>query len=300
MGWAVLTNALRFDLTTLATVKDEAGLTVTDATRDARLSRLITRRSEALADLCGRIFARQQYRETIAGPGGLEMRLTHYPIAGTPTITRNGEAITDFSVRSAAQGILFLSDGWGFTQSSQVCGGFGHAMSVDASSESPVPTEYLDDYIVDYWGGCLLPSDNYTATTISFSSADNSINDTAAGFPLLVAGDTLVVSGSAANNGRKTVVSRTASKIVVSETVVDGMASASVTLTVSTLPPLGEELCITLVKASHYAVGRDPSETVISDQVGDRRVAIARPTRAAPLFGGLLSDADIEPLRRVA
>lgn len=56
-----------------------------------------------------------------------------------------------------------------------------------------------------------------TGTTFSAAAGDNSFNDSGAGFPVLVAGDKLVSSGfgTGANNGTFYVVSRTASKIVV-------------------------------------------------------------------------------------
>ncbi len=58
------------------------------------------------------------------------------------------------------------------------------------------------------------------ATTISAASADNSFNDSGAGFPALSAGDVIAVFNSTTptdpNNGIWTVTSRTASKIVVS------------------------------------------------------------------------------------
>lgn len=75
----------------------------------------------------------------------------------------------------------------------------------------------------------------YTAITISAAAADNSINDSGAAFPFIHAGAELWTSGftgTATNNEKRTVVSRTASKIVLSggTALVDDAAGESVTI----------------------------------------------------------------------
>ena len=66
----------------------------------------------------------------------------------------------------------------------------------------------------------------------SFDTTDDSINTSAANFPMLYAGAEVFISGAtnASNNGKHTVVSRTASKIVVSTNLTTELAGASVTL----------------------------------------------------------------------
>lgn len=74
----------------------------------------------------------------------------------------------------------------------------------------------------------------YAAATISAEASDNSFNDTAAGFPALSVGDKISVAGftTAGNNGVARVVSRTASKIVVSGlTLTDEALGDAVTIT---------------------------------------------------------------------
>jgi hypothetical protein len=77
-----------------------------------------------------------------------------------------------------------------------------------------------------------------TATDISASSTDNSINKAAGSLPVVVAGDTILIAGftgTAGNNGLATVVSRTASKIIISgKTLVTDTAGESVTITPQT------------------------------------------------------------------
>ena len=73
----------------------------------------------------------------------------------------------------------------------------------------------------------------YTALTISASVADNSYNSSVNAFPLLAVDDVITVSGftDPANNGAKTVVSSTVSKIIVSgAALVTEAAGASISI----------------------------------------------------------------------
>ena len=75
----------------------------------------------------------------------------------------------------------------------------------------------------------------YSATNISAANADNSINSAAAAFPLIHPGAKLWTSGftgTATNNEKRTVVSRTASKIILSggTALVDDAAGEAVTI----------------------------------------------------------------------
>lgn len=67
-------------------------------------------------------------------------------------------------------------------------------------------------------GPITIGQDSYTAATISAASGDNSINDSANLFPFCYPGSQIFISGftgTPANNGVATVVSRTVSKIIV-------------------------------------------------------------------------------------
>ena len=92
---------------------------------------------------------------------------------------------------------------------------------------------------VDLSGTCIAQgisfnSLTYTAGTISASSTDNSINDSANAFPAFVAGDKITIqgfTGTTSNNGVGVVVSRTVSKIVIAElTLTTDAAGESVTI----------------------------------------------------------------------
>ena len=84
---------------------------------------------------------------------------------------------------------------------------------------------------------------HYTAGTISAAAADNSLNDSANGFPLFPVGAVLYISGftgSAGNNGAATIVSSTVSKIVIANagsppgiTLVNDAAGESVRVSLS-------------------------------------------------------------------
>lgn len=73
-----------------------------------------------------------------------------------------------------------------------------------------------------------------TSTTISFTASTKTIADSGSGFVTsgFRPGDSIVVTGSVANNSTFTIVSVSAGAIVVAEVVVDGVAGPSVTLAV--------------------------------------------------------------------
>jgi len=75
-----------------------------------------------------------------------------------------------------------------------------------------------------------------TAGTISFTAGTKTIGDSGSGFVTsnFRAGDSIVVSGSASNNGTFTIVSVAAGAIVVAESLTGELAGASVTITTVT------------------------------------------------------------------
>ncbi|MBI3887537.1 hypothetical protein HY310_00525, partial [Candidatus Microgenomates bacterium] len=76
-----------------------------------------------------------------------------------------------------------------------------------------------------------------TATTISFTASTKTIADSGNGFVTanFRAGDSVIVTGSASNDGTYTIVSVAAGAIVVAETLVDESAGATVTLATVTI-----------------------------------------------------------------
>mgnify|MGYP001610865614 CR=1 FL=1 len=82
-------------------------------------------------------------------------------------------------------------------------------------------------------GALSIGQDSLVAATISAAASDSSINDSGAGFPFCYPGAQIIIAGftgTAANNQVSTVVSRTASKIVITGTLVDDTAGETVTV----------------------------------------------------------------------
>jgi hypothetical protein len=291
MGVSVLTQASTFDLVTLAVVKDECGIASSNTAFDARLSRLITRKSRALAEICGRVFARQQYAETIPGTGTVDLYLQHYPVAQV-TVSQDDEELDDFTVATASVGKLFREFGWTWTIGSRLTPHFAHFVDRTYTMNP--------DYLATYWGGYLLPGDDRTGVIYSFASADKSVNGSSGKFPYVASGDKVRVSGSSANSKTFTVVSRVSdTKITFEEAVTTEAVGPSVTLAVRTLPEALEDFCVTLVSAAHKGIGRDPG--IIVDRVENRELRYARPfANSSALFNGLIAEIDIAPYMRIA
>jgi hypothetical protein len=85
------------DLTTLANVKDDLGMTTVDATRDATLTRYITDQSVMLATLCNRVFGSQTISEKfrLYGEATSQLILTHRPITTLTSVTEDDDPVLD-------------------------------------------------------------------------------------------------------------------------------------------------------------------------------------------------------------
>lgn len=97
----VLADAPTRDLTTLATVKDELG--ITDGESDARLSRWIREVSGLVESYCNRVFAQQTVQETFRFARGPEawvrdnhrlvLQLKRRPVASIASVTEDTTAL---------------------------------------------------------------------------------------------------------------------------------------------------------------------------------------------------------------
>jgi Phage tail tube protein len=95
-----------------------------------------------------------------------------------------------------------------------------------------------DPYIEGMMNEAFSTDSGFSAATVSAASADNSFNDSGSGFPTLVPGQWIRVSGyvDPANNGWFEVVSRTAAKIIVTGgTLVVEAVGPTITITDSTI-----------------------------------------------------------------
>jgi phage-related baseplate assembly protein len=79
---------------------------------------------------------------------------------------------------------------------------------------------------------------NFTATDITFTAADSSINSPTAGFVAqgIVPNDHITISGSASNDSTRHVVSVTATKIIVDTVIVNEAAGPTITIVNESLP----------------------------------------------------------------
>ncbi len=99
----VITAAASYDLTTLAVVKDELG--ITDGSQDGALRRYISSASAAASQYCNRKFQaetvkdefwpdRDPYQYQLPGGAG-QLQLTRWPVGSVASVTENGDPLTD-------------------------------------------------------------------------------------------------------------------------------------------------------------------------------------------------------------
>lgn len=98
-------------LTTLATVKDELG--ITDATEDIRLERYIQVASDAIVRYCRRKLHRETgIIEKHAGAGFPRLFLDRLPLVSVTEVKLDESVITDFDLVDLATGLLYRDAGW--------------------------------------------------------------------------------------------------------------------------------------------------------------------------------------------
>lgn len=137
----VVNPAINTKLTTVDAVLSEIG----DA--DAILiDNMIQQASDFIQRYCNRIFAKQIYRETVAGYGTQRLILSRIPILQVLSIIADNEVITDYVVEDANAGILYRRRGWQWTPA------IGwHIVSY------PLPNTEAMLYTVEYIAGFVLP-----------------------------------------------------------------------------------------------------------------------------------------------
>lgn len=122
----------------------------------------------------------------------------------------------------------------------QKCGHHGNQTGGGEVSAELAPLDFddlMEAVMCGTWAAYVAP---YTASTISAAAADNSINDSANLMPLVLPGMKVTISGftgTVGNNQSGIVVSRTASKIILTTTtpLVNDAAGEAVTITTNTL-----------------------------------------------------------------
>lgn len=291
MALSLTTIATTRRLTRLERVKQD--LDITASTYDALLLRLIDEATAAIEAFCNRPygFARQVYSETLPGFGDVHLGLACAPLVAVSSVTYNStDTITDYSIADRDHALLYRRVGWAWT--AQVDAGFTGRQRWPGFG-NPLPRSEEPLYTVAYTAGYLLPElDLLAKTTISAASSDNSINDSASGFPsLLKAGDVVEVTGfaTAANNGRFLVTGTpTAAKVVLSATLTTEAAGRVITVNFRNRPDAREtanleKACIEAVK-TWYARRKDDLD-VIEKQAGPMRLRYAEQNRSDSLMG---------------
>ena len=254
---SILAQAQATDLTLLATVKRELGLTV--SADDPFLSDLITQASSAIADYCRRTFGRQQISEGIISMGKETIMVSQPPIVALGIITYRGDAVPSddpgfptYFVSDVNAGLIYNRFGW----ISTAVMGWPSIFSVELSymPEQPNPTLYA----VPYTGGWLMPGDDIADNQgISFDGTADAINLASGIFPLLVPGDLITVFGSPHNSAQFSVVSATPSQVLVSTPLTTEVAGPSIGIAVRNLPSSLERAAIETVKGWYFSRDRD-------------------------------------------
>jgi hypothetical protein len=151
-------------LTTYARAKAElqaiaAGATFSDETNQNAVELLINAVSDAVEAYCGRTFG----KGTVSGEKHAATRderlwLRRPPVSGTPTVTVDGSAVTDFSVEDAASGCLWRDAGWGGEgyQHAPVYGSGGDVLGSVSGATIPRSGEKIVS--AGYTGGYILPT----------------------------------------------------------------------------------------------------------------------------------------------
>lgn len=107
----VVTAATSQDLTALATVKDELGLT--DNSQDEKLKRHIHQASAMCAKYCDRVFGSEEVTETFRQTSGQPiLSLSRYPVSEISEINLDGEEVDadDYEVDEDSGLLYSLSD----------------------------------------------------------------------------------------------------------------------------------------------------------------------------------------------
>jgi uncharacterized phiE125 gp8 family phage protein len=99
----IVTPAQRFDLTLLATVKAELG--ITDRAEDPNLTRWIRQASDTIAKYCNRVFAREMVTETFRLRCREEgLLLARFPVTEIVSVVENDTSLTASDYELARDG----------------------------------------------------------------------------------------------------------------------------------------------------------------------------------------------------
>lgn len=155
MAITINTPAESLQLTTLARVKQDLGITVTDF--DTILGEMIDQASDIIVSYCNRQFALENITETLPTTNDFNIILTRTPITTITSITFDGNIIpaNEFTINEPEAGIVFNEFGW-------------EESALIRAGVTRIPIRETREYLltVIYNGGFVLPS--FTSDTRNF------------------------------------------------------------------------------------------------------------------------------------
>lgn len=143
-----LTNLVA--LTTLATAKDELG--ISDTSQDDRIERCILQASAACQGFTDRDFRKESTVERLQASGTRRLVLGRTPLASITSVVVDDETLdaTEYEIEDAAAGLLYRENGWPRID----------AVVVGSIARDPIAGTAKRDVVVTYTGGYVLPNDS--------------------------------------------------------------------------------------------------------------------------------------------
>lgn len=251
------------NFTTLQKARVSAGLASTDTSRDEILEQLIAGISADIVAYTGRAFARARVEESLPGTGRTVMTLSLTPVMALEQVAFQNVPASGASIYDPEAGFIY-NDGMIWTDMTPASSWLG----------SPSPGNQLGalDHSVRYIGGYLMPDDDLICSgTMTVSGAANAFLHSESDFPILVSGERIRVTGfsNAENNGRFTVLSRSAGEVIVAEPLVqeDAPVGTLTRMFTRTLPADLESIVLDELRERYLSLNR--SSTLKGERLGD-------------------------------
>ena len=143
----VITPATEFALMTIDELKTALGIATADPVTDAQWEWMIDVNSATISELCNRVFAKEEVKETWREvQNGQRIFLTHYPVVADDIESINTASGTqlDYELEEAS-GKLQLFNGWGEPVVVHYTGGF------DLPDEAPLPLKQALTLMAANW-----------------------------------------------------------------------------------------------------------------------------------------------------
>ena len=196
---AVTAPAVSFDLTTLATIKDDLRIPSTDTSSDLTLARYITEQSALAAGYCNRIFAAESLTETLylerdpfpyQVPGGVrQLQLSRWPLLSVTSVTQNDAGQSTLLTPYPGTDPTVPPD-------YQALNGPGQLIRLDSFGEQMTWPAVM--YVIPYRAGFIAPVDPWLASAaIPFGA----VRANGGGLYLCTAPGTTAASGGPAGTG---------------------------------------------------------------------------------------------------